>query len=699
MKYFCRVRLEAGKDQEAVLFLVFEDETETPQLDKRTLIEHHEYRRFSRNHRTRIIIAEYAVYSTEENVTANLENSRFEALIEDGKAELAGSGELQIDRREKQNKKTGRIEKKHRPSLRKMFALSGGALTVGFFCFLIGRQFGTADQLPVVQTEENGLMIPQPEQDENAEQITVTIDRSYLAVPTEDLQIKGAVINGKAAILLPDFDQTDYFSHVQGYSFGYSSDPNGKKIEYYGGQEYPFSADTKLYRVLVKYAGGSGTKEDPYLLNYYDQLELMSKEAQRGYFRQIADISFPNGTSHTPIRTVNTLKADPQSEYFEYDGGGFSISNLDAPLFETVSGAVIKNVHIRDSEIISADYKDYGLLVCNAVNYHYLADDEQVYETGETVIQHCSVSHSSVAVQLSKAETPAVTTNTVVPPHLIEYDENGNLIEKTEEPDEPSKTGAHCIGAISGIGGQIEDCYVTDFGIYAELDDYYLYCGGISGKPASVRDSAVYYYSAQGNLFYAGGIVGSAAGARAFDAMGRELPDCYGGFIQGCAARKIILKPETAAGGIVGEGTTDSDSAVISNCYAADLRISCGMFQDAERTEMKKEGAVGGMIGTDGIGANGHILINCVSPANCAVIGQQTGSVLDETVWQAPDSAFHLESILTVLNGNSVNPVHPNEIYTGRFLFGENGEFADESGSFAYPESIRELLDIKKTES
>ena len=83
----------------------------------------------------------------------------------------------------------------------------------------------------------------------------------------------------------------------------------------------------------------------------------MSEEKARGYFMQTADISFPVWASHTPICTVNELKSDPDSEHFEYDGGGFLIENLDAPLFETVSGAVIKNVNIRNSAIVSTNTK------------------------------------------------------------------------------------------------------------------------------------------------------------------------------------------------------------------------------------------------------------------------------------------------------------------------------------------------------
>lgn len=704
MKCFSKVRLEAGKNHETTMFLILDagDSDDVPVLSKERVIESREYRLFTQGVHSKLVVAEYSVYRTELEITANLENERFERMIETGEAEIVSSGEMQIPRNEKRDRKTGEIVRKHKRSPFLILAIAGGAVAFSMIAFAVGKNFGRGIALPEMPIEsanvaEDGLIIPKQEQiSDSAEQITVTIDRSYSAVPVEDLQLKGAVSKGKANILLPEFDKTDFFTHVPGYSWGFTSDPNGKKIEYYGGLAYDWTKDTKLYRVLVKYGGGSGTKDDPYRIDYFDQLELMSEEKARGYFRQTADISFPVWASHTPIRTVNELKADPDSEHFEYDGGGYLIENLDAPLFETVSGAVIRNVNIRNSAIVSDEYKNYGFLVCTAYNYHYLAENEQVYETGETVIEHCSVSHSSITVKLPEPEAdenePVVTTMEVVPPDVIEYDEAGNIIEPEEETVEPTKHAEHCIGAITGIGGQIDGCYVMDFGIFNELPDYYLYCGGISGKPAAVTDSAVYYYSAQGNIFNAGGVVGSAAGARAYDAKGRELPNCYGGSIQGCLARKIILKTETAAGGIAAEGTTDAEGALISNCYCNELDFSCGEFKDAERVECIMTGTVGGIIAADGNGHNGHTIMNCVSHADFKVIGQKTKSAFDDTVRLAPSYAYYQENILTVLNKNTVNPANPKEIYTGSFMFGENGVFGDDQGSLAYPERISDLL-------
>ena len=707
MIYFSKVNVGMGTDSH-IIYVILPDagKNNPPMLTREILMQDQTFRSVAGSYRKpiSIIFVVYEIDEKPENLNASTQPEVFEELINSGKATPCSSTSDFIISSIKQLKKNKPKKAKVSP-LKVAGIIAATTLVVGSGVFIATYKL-MQNQIKRMSspanynggTTEDGLLIPKQEDiPDSADQITVTIDRSYSPVPVEDLQLKGAVHDGKAKIQLPAFDKEDFFNHVTGYSWGFTSDPNGEKIEYYGGKEYSFSQDTKLYRVLVKYGGGSGTQEDPYLIDYFDQLELLSEEKARGYFKQIDDISFPAWCEHKPIDTINELKADPKSEYFEYDGGNYVISGLTQPLFGKVSGSVIKNVNIRNAVIKNEDYKDYGILVCNVYNYRYKAADA-TYETGETLIQHCSVSHSGITLALPESEqqngesAPVVTTMEVVPPDLIEYDEDGNIIEPDEEPAEPTKHAEHCIGAITGIGGQIDGCFVTDFGIFAELPDYYLYCGGISGKPAAVTDSAVYYYSAQGNIFNAGGIAGSAAGARAYDAKGRELPNCYGGSIQGCLARKIILKTETSAGGIAAEGTTDAEGAVISNCYCNELDFSCGEFRDAERVECIKAGTVGGLIAADGSGKHGHLITNSVSHADFRVIGQKSKSSFDDTVRQAPSYAYYQENILTVLNRNTVNPVNPKEIYTGTFMFGENGMFGDETGSLAYPEKISNLL-------
>lgn len=707
MNYFCKATVEAGKGKVRTFYPILTEDKESsspPKLEKEVLFEQHEYKEFVSQYKPKsAIMVDYTLYQTEEKIHAALQPEVFEDLIDNGKAVFLSSGELLIEPSEKKDKH-GVVRKKKKTSPFLILGIFAGAGVIALFSFMGGKMLGMAragseaTNTPTANTAEDGLIIPaQNTISDDAEQITVTIDRSYSATPVEDLQLKGAVSNGKAVIELPQFDKTDYFTHVQGYSWGFTSDPNGKKIEYYGGREYEFSADTKLYRVLVKYGGGSGTKDDPYLIDYYDQLELMGEEKARGYFKQIADISFPEWASHTPISTVNELKADPKAEYFEYDGGGFLIENLDAPLFDKVSGAVIKNVNIRSSNINTQVYRDYGFIVCNAYNYHYKTEDGTTYETGETLIQHCSVSHSAIRAEIPQEETPVTTTAVVyapevVPPDLIEYDDEGNPIETTTTVPEETKKAEFAVGGITGNGGQIEDCYVTDFGIFAYLDDYILYAGGISGKPANVINSVVYYYSANGNIFNAGGIVGSAEGARTYDAKGKELPEYYGGNIKGCVARNIILNSEMAAGGIAAVGSSDAENALISNSYANELTIKCGEFEDTDRLQVIKQGVTGGVIALDGSGKHGHTIINTVSLSDFPVIGKKDKSNFDDTVRVAPAFAFYQENIQTVINRNTVTPKNPKEIFTGCFMFGEQGEFGDETGSLAYPETIKDLF-------
>ena len=705
MNYFCDVHIQSRKDEEQRIFIVLNNENisdkELPNLIKDILIANSQYKDFALKYKPKIVVAEYKVYSTEEEIFASSQDEVFINLIENEKADFIGQSEINVDCAKDKNVKKRR-KKKSSPALK--FGIAGGVIVLSVVAFGFGNVMGKSKS--VIETEEvtnivsseDGMLIPeQADIAENAEQITISIDRSYLAVPTEDLQIKGEVNDGVAQITLPEFDKTDFFTHVSGYTWGFTSNPDGKKIEYYGGSTYNFSKDTKLYRVLVKYGGGSGTKDDPYLINYFDQLELMSEEKARGYFKQTEDIIFPDWSSHKPIDTINELKSDPQSEYFEYDGNGYTIQNLDSPLFGTVSGAVIKNVNIQNSFINTVEFKDYGFIACEVYNYSYETEDGKSYETGETLIQHCSVSHSAIYAEIPQDENATesvqvVTAPVVVPPDLVEYDEDGNIIEKTTEPEpiKIAKHGEYAVGAITGLGGQIENCYVIDFGVFAYLDDYFLYVGGISGKPANVLNSAVYYFSAQGNIFNAGGISGSGSGAKMYNPTGKELPDCYGGNIQGCLARNIIFSTETSAGGIVGESSTNAENAVISNCYTKELDFKVGVY---EEDKLVKSGYSGGIIGTDGKENNGHKIMNTVSPAEMKLIGSKKISEYDDTVRLAPDYAFYQENILTVLNKNTIIPDNPKEIYTGNFMFGDSSVFGDEIGSLSFPSEIADLFE------
>lgn len=701
--YFCDIKLEARKNIEKHFFYVFLDKYDTeenvPNLTKDILLMTGQYRDFVATYRPKTVLAYYTTYRTENEVFPNTPDDKLQQIIEDGGL-LISSSEISITCSKDFVKKKGK-----RKSTKKQLILVPSIILASFALLVGGMKLGelkgggnyvNANNNNTAQIiSEDGMIIPTQEQfDESIDQITVSIDRSYSSIPTEDLQLKGKVVNGVAEITLPSFDRNDFFTHVEGHTWGFSTDPEGTKIEYYGGSTYSFSENTKLYRILVKYGGGSGTQEDPYLINYFDQLNLMSKEKARGYFKQTENIVFPDWATHTPINTINELKVNPDDEHFEYDGNGFTISNIPNSLFGKVSGATITNVHIKNSVINDTAHKNYGFIVCEAYNYRYKGIDGKTYETGETTIKNCSVSHSAIyntyPQNNNQNQVEVVTAPVVIPPNLIQYDENGNVIN-TPSTTTPTKSAQYAIGAITGLGGQIENCYVTDFGIYSEINDYFKYAGGISGQPTSVVDSAVYYFSTYGNIFNAGGIAGNIGGTKLYDPSGKEFPVYYGGNIQGCVSRYAILDADVSCGGIVGEATSNnSESAIISNCYSKQLEFTAGVYNSDG--ELEQSGVCGGIVGTDGNERYGHHLVNNISPVNYNVIGYQKSSKFDDTNRLAPDHAYYQENILTVLNKNSVNPNNPDVIYNGNFTFG-NGEFYDnEIGWLVYPAGIYNLF-------
>jgi hypothetical protein len=222
-----------------------------------------------------------------------------------------------------------------------------------------------------------------------------------------------------------------------------------------------------------------------------------------------------------------------------------------------------------------------------------------------------------------------------------------------------------------------------------------LHVGGISGKPANVINSGVNGLTIEGNIFHAGGIVGSAGGTRLYSADGRELPVFYGGNIQGNFVRNFTAYVENSAGGIVGESSTNAENALISNNYATVLDFRVGIFaeDDHERLTPITIGIVGGIIGTDGNDNHGHLVVNTVSDAFYPVIGRANKSAFDDTVRLAPPHAYSQSGILDVMNRNTVHPNNPAIIFTGGFMFAEDERNSDENGAYAFPSGISGLFD------
>ena len=158
----------------------------------------------------------------------------FAALVEDNETQRIARSELQMDT-VRDKAAGGKKRRKLTPPM--LLGLIGGVLVLAIAALGFGMKLGqnrvtVQGEIAVVEpVNEDGMLIPeQAVVESDVEQITVTIDRSYAAIPTEDLQIKGAVIKGKAEITLPEFDRSDFFTHVPGYTWGFSTDPDADRI-------------------------------------------------------------------------------------------------------------------------------------------------------------------------------------------------------------------------------------------------------------------------------------------------------------------------------------------------------------------------------------------------------------------------------------------------------------------------------------
>ena len=433
---------------------------------------------------------------------------------------------------------------------------------------------------------------------QTAEYITITIDRSYLNKSAETYKLP-LDMTGAAVLKLPKVDdKNDIYNHVEGCTYGYSDIRQSGEygtIKYFGDTEYTFTRNTTLYRVLNEYGGGAGTRKNPYIISYYDQLLRLSEQKANGYFIQTADIKFPANINRKPIDTKKIALGYENKSYdfFVYDGGYHTISNLrgNGGLFGNIAGATIKNVVIEGANIAAGNYANVGIL-CNEISSYSFksSDGARYFATGNSKIQNCTVKNSKIDAE-----------------------------------------NAENVGGICGYGGMISDCFASDVSISGgEV------VGGIVGNACSVTGSLANGITTDGTIRTAGGIAGTAYGTLIYDNGAAYYYS--GGNIIGCGVRLFTSKAENS-GGIVGEATAHTGSAYIKNCYAANIYLN-GKNN-------------GGIVGADGQ-HNPHRIAYCLvdNTNGYAVIGgSDVRSISKTMVLSVPaDSGLTVDGVLSVLN-------------------------------------------------
>lgn len=430
----------------------------------------------------------------------------------------------------------------------------------------------------------------------SAEYITIMIDRSYLNQSADEYTIP-LDMTGSATLKLPKVDdKKDVYNHVEGCTYGYSDSPQTGEfgtIKYFGDTEYKFTENVTLYRVLNEYGGGTGTRENPYIISYYDQLLRLSENKASGYFVQTADIKFPSDVKRKPIDTKKISRGYENKSYdfFVYDGGDFTIKGLrgNGGLFGNIAGSTIKNITIDGANIGAENYENVGIL-CNEISsYSFNGETGKTFGTGNSQIKNCVV-------------------------------KNGKI-------DGEKATN---VGGICGYGGNISDCYVSEIAIKGGEN-----VGGIVGNACTVTGSLSNGVTVSGEIKSAGGIAGTAYGTKICDGD----KTCYsGGNIIGCGSRTFVSYAENS-GGILGTATAHEKSAFIKSCYAANIYLN-GKNN-------------GGIAGADGEFSPHRIAYCLVDNANgyAAVGGENVRSVSKTIVLSVPaNSGLTVDGVLSVLN-------------------------------------------------
>ena len=432
---------------------------------------------------------------------------------------------------------------------------------------------------------------------QTAKYITVAIDQSYLGKSPQTFKIP-LDMTGKATLKLPSVDRkNDIYNHVEGCTYGYSDKKQTGEfgtIKYYGDTECEFTKDITLYRVLNEYGGGTGTRENPYIISYYDQLIRLSEEKASGYFKQTADIKFPSDAKRKPIDTKKVSRGytDKSYDFFVYDGQGFSIKGLsgEGGLFGTIAGSTIENVVIDGANIKAGKFENVGILCNDVTSYSFKSQNgETSYTMGNSVIRYCTVKNSK-----------------------IESEKAVN------------------VGGLVGYGGNISYCHTEQVSINGGEN-----VGGIVGNACIVNGSLANGITTSGNIKSAGGIAGTAYGAEIFDNGDKSYKS--GGSIIGCGVRTFSTTAENS-GGIVGTATADTSSAYIKSCYVANVYLNG-----------RNNGGIAGADGEYG----GHRIAYClVDNANgYAVIGAKKRSISNTMVLSVPaDSGLTVDGVLSVLN-------------------------------------------------
>ena len=265
----------------------------------------------------------------------------------------------------------------------------------------------------------------------------------------------------------------------------------------------------------VSFAGGSGTKEDPYQIETLEQLQAMANDMAASYMLT-ADIDAGSLEAWTPIGTLVAIDEagetpDPAYAFTgTFDGNGHTISNLNvvgtqmlSGLFGVTANATIANVTFKNLTI-------EGSVMVGAIGYTYCSTVENVTVDGATVYGVDASEMLGAPAQMIGALTGAsmdsVYSGCTVSRVTMTIDSNPEAQDLF--------SGAQNCGVLGGgfEGSSLSGCTVSDSTLTVNGD----YCYGIGGMNGCVMTGEYYRDCTVFNVTVAAGnhadLIGGAVG-------------------------------------------------------------------------------------------------------------------------------------------------------------------------------------------